>query len=308
MRRKEYEQRRWAQRMAKMNRGEKQGMHSLSPSIGYNKAASTHRTSVVDYWNQKPAGDVVKMEELSRMARPGVGKDRGTDWRPPSGILPDHTPETNLGAVQERDHYIAQAGGALQPPPPLSSSVPRHRHTAQMEEVPATRYRRRSSDGSYTAYPSPGTSERPLVGTATSSLASTGRPDYFTEDVHHRARIAGTSFQAAPPSGPLPPVPGQTDDNSRQYHRVSRDPSTYSTEMSTPFTYNTNSRSTTPATAPVMSSTSSLSLKHYPSNPRLDQLPPPPLPPPTSLPPPVPSALPPLPNKPIPVAVPPYRR
>ncbi|KAG0168545.1 hypothetical protein DFQ28_004787 [Apophysomyces sp. BC1034] len=281
-RKAELEQRRWAQKMSKTN-GEKHGVYAT----GYastRKAAGTYKASVLDYINQKPttplsAGDILKLEELARMARAGVGKEKATDWRPPSGILSHSPPDGShpIDAVQARDDYIIQAGGVpppARPPPPLTSSLDglsRHDGPFSSNKIhdPVTRsqvrYRRRSSDASYQMASSPENSDRPLMATASSSCAS--------NIAEHKAGVETDG----PPDWmydprTLPPIPSSTDGNRPVFSAPK------------------NSASTTPV-RPLPTRHSSIARNH--STP----LPPPiSLPPPTSLPPPIPSDLPTLPT------------
>jgi hypothetical protein len=127
-RKKLIEERVWAQRMNKTT-GEKQGLHPNAAYGSTRKAGGTYKASVLDYLNQKPAtplsaGDILKLEELARTARSGSGKDKGNDWRPPTGLMGNSPPDGNpMDAVQERDDYILQNGGVPPPsrPPPLIS-------------------------------------------------------------------------------------------------------------------------------------------------------------------------------------------
>ncbi|KAF7727659.1 hypothetical protein EC973_007317 [Apophysomyces ossiformis] len=275
-RKKELEQKRWAQKMSKTN-GEKHGIYAT----GYastRKAAGTYKASVLDYINQKPttplsAGDILKLEELARMARAGVGKDRAADWRPPSGILSHSPPDGKhpLDAVQARDDYIIQAGGVpppARPPPPLKTSndsVSRHDGAFGVEKSQdavassQVRYRRRSSDASYQMASSPENSDRPLMATGSSSGAS---------------NIMDHKVSMEPDSPPewmydprtLPPIPASTDEDRPVFSAPKKC-----------FT-------SPPHVRPVPKCHSSISRNHST-----------PLPPPTSLPPPIPTSLPSLP-------------
>lgn len=238
-RKNEMEQKRWAQKMNKTSNAEKkQGIYATGYYGQQHKAGGTYKTSVLDYVNQKPAsplsaGDILKLEELARMARAGVGRDRGTDWRPPSGILPSSNgQDKSMDAVQERDNYIIQAGGVPPParPPPLLSSS-HHRPSPLPPQPPLpqpplpqpdSQYhhsqfrRRRSSDDSYLPS-SPETSERPLMGTASSSFVSVSSPRTSPSPPPSGPRNASSSSQASfrhmpppalpPPTSLPPPVP-----------------------------------------------------------------------------------------------------
>ncbi|KAI9472876.1 kinase-like domain-containing protein [Zychaea mexicana] len=320
-RKREMEQRRWAQKMTKTNQEHHQHQqhHSHRQSGGRNssdsekpqqfaaqsahqqppprhssaKVGGTYKTSVMDYVSQKPAtplsdGDLVKMEELARMARAGVGKERGTDWRPPSGILPPSS-----YAEPPYDEYMARAAAG--------SEQLDHYH----------RHRRRSSDESYPTSASPETSERPLVGTASSSFVSLEQIQQQPQQqqrMHQRQQQPQhqQQLQQPAPITSLPPTPsdppfssmtptpplsqsGEDDYSTTYYNRSypssSSQPSTNKQPSSRPMSPSSSSK--------PLSSVSSLSLRQqYP--PTVDQIPPP-LAPPTSLPPPVPSMLPPPP-------------
>ncbi|KAI9246949.1 kinase-like domain-containing protein [Phascolomyces articulosus] len=248
------------------------------------KVGSTYKTSVTDYVNQKPAtplseGDLLKMEELARMARAGVGKDRGTDWRPPSGILPPSTSYTDPATSTLYEEYISRTGDESE-----QNTLPHHHN------------RRRSSDESYPTSASPETSERPLVRTASSSFASLEQThQYQQQQQRYYGRQQPQPQSALPPLPPDPPFAQMAptpplsqsgeDDTAAYYNRSYSLPQQSSNKPSTrPMSPNSSSK--------AISSVSSLSLRQYP--PTVDQIPPP-LAPPTSLPPPVPSALPPPP-------------
>ncbi|ORZ00897.1 kinase-like domain-containing protein [Syncephalastrum racemosum] len=237
-RKNEMEQKRWAQKMNKTSNAEKkQGIYATGYYGQQQKAGGTYKTSVLDYVNQKPAsplsaGDILKLEELARMARAGVGRDRGTDWRPPSGILPSSGGHDKaMDAMQERDNYIIQAGGVpppARPPPLLSSShhrpsplppqpsIPQPPPLPQPDSQYSQYRRRRSSDDSYLPS-SPETSERPLMGTASSSLVSVSSPRTSPSPPPGGPRNPSSSSQASfrhmpppalpPPTSLPPPVP-----------------------------------------------------------------------------------------------------
>lgn len=283
MRRRELEQRRWAQKMTKTHPGEKPGRYSngstgtnttagagTGAAVGvamggesvyqqqvqsHTKAAGTYHASVLDYVSQKPAtplstNDLVKMEELAKMARAGVGKEHNTDWRPPSGLLPplDYQEQQQQQQQKQHPHRIQQ-----------------QQQSYQMENMMPYNRRRSSSDESYPVSTSPENSERPLMGTASSPLVS------LDQQQQHQQR----SPPPPPPpatdyihrSVPLPPPPSNVPPPPPPSHPVPRHPIS--------MRHNNNNNSNHPI-----------------------DLPPPALPPPTSLPPPVSSALPPLPRKP----------
>jgi serine/threonine kinase 32 len=114
-RRKQMEQRYYATRMNK-----KTTVSNLS------KPTATYKGSVLDHLNEKPstplsAGDILKVEELARMAR----TTGGTEWRPPSGLM-DRDKSSPADLLQARDHYIMENGGvpppSRPPPPPVTTN------------------------------------------------------------------------------------------------------------------------------------------------------------------------------------------
>ncbi|KAG1147314.1 hypothetical protein G6F37_011668 [Rhizopus arrhizus] len=163
-RRKQAEQRHWAQKMNKTTR------HSNR------KAGGTYKTSVLDYLNQKPAtpltaADILKLEELARSARANAGKDQSNEWRPPSGLLSHGHMVDGLpvDAVKARDNYILQHGGNPPPsrPPPLTDN--RYDRNKTSEHVDSSYQEVRapsSSEDSYSMTPSPDNSEYHLMASA----------------------------------------------------------------------------------------------------------------------------------------------
>lgn len=283
LRKKEMEERRWAQRMTKTNRGGEKSF--VTPQRTSSKAATTYKKTVMESLDQKPApplsaNDIMKLEELARTAKAGIGKERGTDWRPPSAILSASLPARSKDAMQARDDYIIQAGGVPPPskPPPLLASPTKPSFGTENGVTP---YRRRSSEeGSYVS--SPDRSDRLLVGTASSSVTSLDNHQQH----HHRLREYedyNHDARTSPPPPPMPLPPPQLSHSGDEYSSTSGLPTPMSVH-----------RPVTPAAQQAASS--SLSLRH-PSS-----IPPPQLPPPTSLPPPVPTALPPLPSSKVPAS------
>ncbi|KAI8881365.1 kinase-like protein [Backusella circina FSU 941] len=176
------EQRHWAQKMNKTDE-----------KTSSNKAGSTYTTSVLDYVNQKPAtplsaGDILKLEELARMARSG----KGNDWRPPSGLMGSSSGQNGISPAsdvfQMRDNYIVQHGGVpppSRPPPPAS---------------PYDSYQRRrsSSDDSYRIMTSsPDNCEYPLMASA-AALSLESPP----KAVHHPRNMERPPPPPPPPSRP----------------------------------------------------------------------------------------------------------
>ncbi|CAO3658150.1 unnamed protein product [Rhizopus microsporus] len=122
-RKKLAEQRHWAQKMNK--------------TTGHptRKAGGTYKASVLDYLNQKPptpltAADILKLEELARSAKAGLGRDKSNEWRPPSGLLGHGAIADGFptDAVKARDNYILEHGGNPPPsrPPPLTQHHTSH--------------------------------------------------------------------------------------------------------------------------------------------------------------------------------------
>ncbi|KAG2179966.1 hypothetical protein INT43_003753 [Umbelopsis isabellina] len=126
MRRQEFEQQRWAHKAPQV----KTDMPSrpvMDASV-YHKPSGSTKSSVLDQLNSKPAppitaGDILKMDELARMARVSGSHSTDAEFRPPSGILsPSHldsklyqrpvpNPSYSTPSIQKRDHYIQQEGG-----------------------------------------------------------------------------------------------------------------------------------------------------------------------------------------------------
>lgn len=183
------EQRHWAQKMNKTDE-----------KTSSNKAGGTYKTSVLEYVNQKPAtplsaGDILKLEELARMARSG----KGNDWRPPSGLMGSSS-GMNAGVspssdvFQMRDNYIVQHGGVpppSRPPPPAS---------------PYDGYQRRrsSSDDSYRIMTSsPDNSEHPLMASAAAlSVESPPKAAYYLRTL---PKSTTHSMERPPPPPPSRP-------------------------------------------------------------------------------------------------------
>ncbi|KAL7310039.1 hypothetical protein PS15m_010847 [Mucor circinelloides] len=221
-RKKLIEQRHWAQKMNKTT-GEKHPNQAYGQT---RKAGGTYKASVLDYLNQKPAtplsaGDILKLEELARTARSGTVKDKGTEWRPPSGLMGNSPSDGSpLDAVQARDDYILQNGGVPPPsrPPPLlsqyndltqrnnSTTTNNTTHTAlttptttntsnHISHKASQEYSdyqtRRSSDDSYRLASSPDNSEYPLI----ASAAALG-----VEYQHHHHHHNNTSHHHYPQS------------------------------------------------------------------------------------------------------------
>ncbi|KAK4513556.1 uncharacterized protein ATC70_005558 [Mucor velutinosus] len=220
-RKKMIEQRHWAQKMNKTT-GEKHGLHPNQGHGPTRKAGGTYKASVLDYLNQKPAtplsaGDILKLEELARTARSGSAKDKGNEWRPPSGLMGNSPPDGSpLDAVQARDNYILQNGGVPPPsrPPPLlcqynnstdlnqrknstttdntthtTSTTPTSTHTSNHNSHKASQeysdyQARRSSDESYRLASSPDNSEYPLIASA-AALSMEYHDHHPTNTSHH---------------------------------------------------------------------------------------------------------------------------
>lgn len=329
-RKKLIEQRHWAQKMNKTT-GEKQGLHPNQAYGQTRKAGGTYKASVLDHLNQKPAtplsaGDILKLEELARTARSGNSKDKGNEWRPPSGLMGNSPPDGSpLDAVQARDDYILQSGGVPPPsrPPPLLSqysnnsdglnqrnnstvtnnttnttttttnstntSTTTSNHISHKASQEYLDYQtRRSSDDSYRLASSPDNSEYPLI----ASAAALG-----VEYQHHHHNQSGS----APLNQQLQHInlhQNSNNNNSNNNNNNSNNPyppsiisTTSSNTLNDPsrsmITYKTNSSSNTTVSAAPRPPPARIS-----SIPRIHGNP---LPPPTSLPPPIPSDLPPLP-------------
>lgn len=85
--------------------------------------------TVLDKIHNKPAtaispADILKMEELSRMARAGVHAEAGAEWRPPSGLMHAPVAPTMPTTLKQRDSLILSAGGVPPPALPPQSAVP----------------------------------------------------------------------------------------------------------------------------------------------------------------------------------------
>jgi hypothetical protein len=308
-RKKLIEQRVWAQRMNKTT-GENQNLHPNAAFGSTRKAGGTYKASVLDYLNQKPAtplsaGDILKLEELARTARSNAGKDKGNDWRPPTGLMGNSPPDGNpMDAVQERDDYILQNGGVPPPsrPPPLISQYSNthdfnndnqqyqqqqqrlnntntnttnnnnnhHRHKSS-QDYPS------SSDESYRLASSPDNSEYPLI----ASAAALG--------VEYNLKHQASSLP--PPQHSLPPLPQPHYPHTYPTSITSSTSSQTLQEFSSKSMVTLNNASNRP---PPPTRVSSIPRLHHGN----------PLPPPTSVPPPIPSELPPLP--PLPTLPKPY--
>lgn len=295
-RRKLIEQRYWAQRMNKTT-GEKHGLQPNNAPYGSTRnAGATYKASVLDYLNQKPstplsAGDILKLEELARTARNTNGK--GNDWRPPSGLMGNSTPEGGapLDAVQARDEYILRNGGVPPPsrPPPLHQTYPHsnypntttelhhHHHKPSQEYSPTSYQTRRSSDDSYRIASSPDNSEYPLMG----SVAALSE-DYNIQQINNHLDDRNHTNK---------PLNKNNHNNISKMYSVS----TISTNSSNTLHDNTlrsNTTSNTTTTSTLNNVTSRPPPARVSSIPRIHSNP---LPPPSCLPPPIPSELPPLP-------------
>lgn len=304
-RRKQIEQKYWAQRMNKTT-GEK---HGLQPDHAYGstrKTVATYKASVLDYLNQRPppplsAGDILKLEELARTARNTNGKEKNTDWRPPSGLHgyapPGATAPTD--AVQARDEYILLNGGVPPPtrPPPLAQSyndnssseyqTERHHHhhtkSKPSQEYSPTSYQtRRSSDDSYRLASSPDNSEYPLMG----SVAALSE-EYNMQQINNHVDNRNNSK----------PASSSTNTNT---NTTNNNNTPNITKMYSVSTISTNSSHTLhdPARSNITTSTTNTSASRTTTPARVSSIPrihSNPLPPPTCLPPPIPSELPSLP-------------
>lgn len=325
-RKKLIEQRHWAQRMNK-NTGEKQGLHPNQAYGPTRKAGGTYKASVLDYLNQKPAtplsaGDILKLEELARTARSGGTKDKGNEWRPPSGLMGNSPPDGSpLDAVQARDDYILQNGGVPPPsrPPPLLSqynnndlnlrnnstttnntthttlTTPTSTHTSNhishkgSQEYPDYPTRR-SSEDSYRLASSPDNSEYPLI----ASAAALG-----VEYQHYPPSVATIVSSSNPPPQQHSHHHQITNTNTTSnHHNNPYPPSIVSTASSNTLneasrsvnTYKANASSNTAAAAPRPPPARISSIPRIHGNP---------LPPPTSSLPPLPGfpeSLPPIPK------------
>lgn len=143
MRRQEFEQRRWAHKTPN-TANDHRNTAPMPDGSRYSKPTGSYKSNVLDQLNSKPAtpisaGDILKMDELARMARVSGshGQTTETDWRPPSGILsppsidsknyarPTPTSSHSSPTIQRRDILIQQEGGM--PPSSRHPKVgPRH--------------------------------------------------------------------------------------------------------------------------------------------------------------------------------------
>ncbi|KAI7847271.1 kinase-like domain-containing protein [Circinella umbellata] len=170
------------------------------PRVSSAKVTGTYKTSVIEYVKKMPATEITdadraKMEELAKMAQAGIGKDQCTDWRPPSGIIPITTSFTD---------QPTSSG--------LYNDYPSNHRSQQSRH-----HRRQSSDESYPTSASPETSERPLVGTASSSLVSLDQTHHYQQqryynnnNNHHHHHHQSSSLPQPPPplqQTELPPLP-----------------------------------------------------------------------------------------------------
>lgn len=318
-RRKMIEQKHWAQKMNKTT-GEKTG--GLHPNHAYGstrKAGGTYKASVLDHLNQKPstpltAGDILKLEELARTARTNTGKEKGNEWRPPSGLMGNSLPDGSpLDAVQARDDYILQNGGVPPPsrPPPLShpynhiinnssksiDTADHHRHKPSQEYSPTSLYQtRRDSDDSYRLASSPDNSEYPLMASAAAlsveySLQPSPPPQRQQQHLLNNNNTINITNTTNNPNNIAKKMYTVSTASTTSSHTLHHHPSSKSinTNNSASTTTGGNGNSTRPAPARM----SSIPKLHgAPPLPPPTSLPPPP---PTSLPPPIPSELPPLP-------------
>ncbi|CEP20168.1 hypothetical protein [Parasitella parasitica] len=259
-RRKLIEQRHWAQKMSKTT-GEKNAVHP-------NEVC--RQSNYLDQKSAAPlsAEDIFKLDDLARAARTGSAKEKGNEWRPPSGLIADSFPDESPLNPPQAPHSYVEDGGTPSPsrPLPVSShhnSTPNNEinrldntkattnttaintlhiisHNASQEY--SDYHVRRSSHDSYRLASSPDNCEYPLIASAA---------------------MVGMEYQ-------------------QHVHYKPNSPSSVSIGSSNAMTLGGN--------RPRSTRNSSTPRSH--GNP----LPPPKsLPPPTSLPPPIPSALPPLP-------------
>lgn len=315
IRRKQIEQRHWAQRMNKTT-GEKHGLHPNHAYGSTRKAGGTYKASVLDYLNQKPstplsAGDILKLEELARASRSNGGKGTTNDWRPPSGLMGNTPPDGSpLEAVQARDDYILQNGGVPPPsrPPPLanlyssnsSRSLNQQYNTSERltntssnttyqserlhknssQDYASSQYqsrRRRSSDDSYPLASSPDNCEYPLIASAAElGVAYNVQQTNNNHRNNHQNNLINNSNSTGINNNVNKIYSGSTTSTASSH--TLHDPSRSTA------TSNTISTSNTTTTRPPPTRISSIPRIH--GNP---------LPPPTGLPPPIPTDLPPLP-------------
>lgn len=298
-RRKLIEQNHWAQRMNKTT-GEKHGLHPNNAYGSTRKAGGTYKASVLDYLNQKPstplsAGDILKLEELARTARNTNGREKGNDWRPPSGLMGNNAPDGSpLEAMQARDEYILLNGGVPPPskPPPLSQpynsgNYRNDRHHAlnktSQDYSPSSFQTRRSSDDSYRLASSPDNSEYPLM----ASVAALGE-EYNVQQPNNNVNNYNHNNSNNT---------NHNTNNNNQNNNNNNITKVYSSSITSSVSSHTlHEPSRSSNTTNTVSTTNSIYSRPPPARissiPRIHGNP---LPPPSSLPPPIPSELPPLP-------------
>ncbi|KAI9286196.1 hypothetical protein BC943DRAFT_359373 [Umbelopsis sp. AD052] len=332
MRQQEFEQRRWAHKSGTDNR-----VTRISDETRYSQPTTrSYKSNVLDQINSKPAtpisaGDILKMDELARMARmsSGHGQSTESEWRPPSGILspssmesksyirPGPTTAHSSPTVQRWDNYNPPDTGRSSPsvkngvrrysdPAYADDHDPFIDHPASPGKAPygserssneqpgysSAYYRRRLSDESGPYPPSPIPSETGLL-----------KGHGYAVDQSQQSYGVKNAFPMPPPQQPPPPIPSSQP--VYRPHRISSRPSREKLPMVLPPQQAPmpSSQGTPgvpprqlPPTAPIPPVPSSTAAKPRPTyNPNMGRANMMPGPPPQSAPPPIP-VLPPLPN------------
>jgi hypothetical protein len=201
MRQQEFEQRRWAHKSGTDSRAT-----HISDETRYSQPTTrSYKSNVLDQINSKPAtpisaGDILKMDELARMARmsSGHGQSTESEWRPPSGILspssiesksyirPSATTAHSSPTIQRWDNYNPPDAGRSSPSRQVKNGVRRYSDPAYADD-----------HDPFIDHPaSPG--KAPNYG---SERSSNEQPVYNRSDsAYYRKRLSDDS-------GPYPPSP-----------------------------------------------------------------------------------------------------
>lgn len=337
MRRQEFEQQRWAHK-APQGKTDMPSRPVMDASV-YHKPSGSNKSSVLDQLNSKPAppitaGDILKMDELARMARVSGSHSPDAEFRPPSGILsPSHLdsklyqrPVPNLSystpSIQKRDNYIQQEGGippSSRPPQtgPRRYSEPRYNDDLDpFVDNPSSPGTAPSYTSEYQVtsdqrqYDRAEVIYRRRLSEESSNVPPSPNPSETALLKSHRY-VTDTSSQAPmpPPQQPPPPIPSHPP--VYLPHRVSSRPSGEKLNMistSLQSGYASQSSPSTPIPAgpprlpptspipPVPSSGFNPPRPAYNSSNASSRSAMQPLPPPQTSPPPIPLPLPPLPR------------